>query len=93
MLYLGYAIKLGAIQPGEGFDPATGITTRHDSGPKRWIRGFLKNRWWLNVWHIIFFGGSLATAGLGAYSAIIALINAFKEPQINAFTCHSPVEG
>jgi hypothetical protein len=28
MLYLGYAIKLGAKQEGEGFDPATGVTTR-----------------------------------------------------------------
>jgi len=93
MLYLGYAIKLGAMLPGEGFNPATGVNTRHDKGPKRWIRGFFKNRWWLNLWHLIFFGGALATAGLGAYSAIIALINAFKEPQINAFTCHSPVEG
>lgn len=93
MLYLGYAIKLGAVLPGEGFDPATGRTTRLDTGPKRWIRGFFKNRWWLNTWHLIFFFGALATAGLGAYSAITALINAFKEPQINAFTCHSPVQG
>jgi hypothetical protein len=28
MLYLAYAVRLGAVLPGEGFDPATGITTQ-----------------------------------------------------------------
>jgi hypothetical protein len=93
MLYIGYAIKVGAALPGEGFDPITGVVTRHDSGPRRWIRGFFKNRWWLNTWHVIFFLGALVTAALGAFSAIEALIAAFKEPQIDAFTCHSPVQG
>jgi len=93
VLYLGYAIKVGAQLPGEGFDPVSGSVTRLDSGPRRWFRGFFKNRWWLNTWHLIFFLGALCTAALGAYSAIEALIAAFKEPQITAFTCHSPVQG
>lgn len=93
LLYLGYTIKRNAELPGEGFDPATGQVIRHDSGPKRWVRGFVKGKWWLNVWHVVFFLGSGATAGLGAYSAITALIDAFKNPQTTAFTCHSPLDG
>lgn len=93
MLYLGYSIRRGAELPGEGFDAATGRVVRHDSGLRRWIRGFFKGNWWLNVWHVLFFLGSLATAGLGAYSAITALIDAFKNPQTTAFTCHSPLDG
>lgn len=92
MLYLGYAIKNGAVLPGEGFDPATGQVTQLDRGPKRWLRGFWKNRFLLNTWHLIFFLGSMVTAALGAYSAIIALRDAFEVPQITAFTCHSPLD-
>jgi hypothetical protein len=93
MLYLGYAIKVGAELPGEGFNPITGRVTVHDAGPKRWIRGFFKHRVLLNAWHLVFFLGALVTAALGAYSAIVALIDAFKVPQITAFTCHSPLDG
>jgi hypothetical protein len=32
ILYIGYRCQIDAILPGEGFDPATGITIRHDSG-------------------------------------------------------------
>jgi hypothetical protein len=28
---------------------------------------------------------------LGAYAAIVAIIDAFKIPQLNAFTCQSPL--
>ncbi|KAL9623760.1 MAG: hypothetical protein Q9160_001991 [Pyrenula sp. 1 TL-2023] len=92
-LHLAYSIKKGAMQEGEGFDPATGQTTHFDSGIKRIMRGFMKHQWYFNAWNIIYLGGALATAGLGAYSAIEALIEAFKEPQISAFTCHSPLDG
>lgn len=92
ILYVGYCIRKGAMLSGEGFDPATGTVTRHDNGIKRWTRGFMKGKWWLNVWNIIFFFGALVTAGLGAYSAISSLIIAFESPQIGAFTCHSPVD-
>ncbi|KAK4983721.1 hypothetical protein LTR50_007040 [Elasticomyces elasticus] len=92
LLYLGYAIKKGAMLPGEGFDPATGRVVRHDAGVKRWARGFTKGAWYLNVWNIIYMLGAGVTAGLGAYSAIEALIAAFAQPQIGAFTCHSPLD-
>jgi hypothetical protein len=92
MLYLGYAIKLGAEHSGEGFNPATGEVIQLDKGLKRWLRGYWKNGVWLNTWHLIFFLGSLVTAALGAYSATIALIDAFEVPQITAFTCHSSLD-
>jgi hypothetical protein len=96
MLHLGYALKEGAFLEGEGFDPATGQVTRHDAGIKRWVRGFLYGgvtgwKFWNNLFCIIFFLGSAVTAGLGAYSAIEALITAFSVPQITAFTCTSPL--
>jgi len=90
-LYVGYLTKLGALQEGEGFDPVTGVVTRHDSGIKRIIRGFSK-RFVMNSWNTIYFLGALVTAGLGAYSSIEALIAAFKVPSITAFTCHSPLD-
>lgn len=88
---LGYIIKRDAIQDGEGFDPATGQVIRHDTGMKRWIRGYLGRRWYMNIWNTIFLGGALATAGLGAYDSVETLINGFKNPQINAFSCQSPL--
>jgi hypothetical protein len=90
-LFLGFKIKVNAMQDGEGFDPHTGVVTRHDSGIKRILRGYRKS-FLLNTWHVIFFLGSLVTAALGAYSAIMSLINAFKNPQVTAFTCHSPLD-
>ena len=92
MLYLGYNIHLGARLEGEGFNPVTGETVRLDSGPKRWIRGFFKHRPLNNIWLVLYTGGSLVCAALGAYSAIIALIDSFKSPQITAFTCTSPLD-
>ena len=96
LLHLGYAIKVGAMLPGEGFDPVTGQLTRHDRGMKRWIRGFFAGgftsyKLYMNIFNVIFFLGSLATAALGAYSAIEALIAAFSVPSITAFTCTSPL--
>ncbi|KAF7886288.1 hypothetical protein EAF00_010391 [Botryotinia globosa] len=89
-LYLGYCIRVDAILDTEGFNPATGQVTLTDTGFKRILRGF-KKRFILNIWNIIYFCGALLTAALGAYSAIEALIAAFKEPKITAFTCRSPV--
>jgi hypothetical protein len=92
MLYLGYNIHLGALQDGEGFNPVTGETVRLDSGPKRWIRGFLRHKPLANIWLVFYVLGALVCAALGAYSAIIALIDAFKSPQVTAFTCISPLD-
>jgi len=91
MLFLGYKIKLGAVLPGEGFNPSTGYVTRHDGGLRRIMRGYFKGVL-MNTWHLIFFLGSVCTAALGAYSAIESLIDAFKNPQTTSFTCHSPLD-
>jgi hypothetical protein len=97
MLHLAYAIKTGAMLPGEGFNPATGQVTLHDRGFKRIIRGFFCGgltswRPWMNMFNIFFMLGSAATAALGAYSSIEALIAAFALPSITAFTCTSPLQ-
>jgi hypothetical protein len=96
MLHLAYAIRIGAMLPGEGFNPATGQVTLQDRGFKRIIRGFFYGgltswRPWMNMFNIIFMLGSAATAALGTYSAIEALIAAFAQPSITAFTCTSPL--
>jgi len=92
ILHLAYTMQKNSVRQGEGFDAKTGVTKREDNGVKRWIRGFMARRWYVNVWHVIHAGGALATAGLGAYAAIQGMINAFKNPQVNAFTCRSPLD-
>jgi hypothetical protein len=71
MLALGFDIQLNAIRDaqGEGFNPHTGVV-RLDRGFKRYIRGFSRGRWWLNIIHVLYAIGSLAMAGLGLYAAI-----------------------
>ncbi|KAE9367704.1 transmembrane amino acid transporter protein [Stipitochalara longipes BDJ] len=91
MIALGYRIQKHALQEGEGFDPATGIVTLHDHGIKRLVRGFFADKWYLNVLHVLYVMGALSISGLGAYSSIEQLISAFKIPQLNAFSCTSPL--
>ncbi|KAL6248807.1 hypothetical protein RBB50_003870 [Rhinocladiella similis] len=91
IIHLAYTMQKNAIRGGEGFDENTGATRRNDHGIKRLIRGFFADKWYINVWHVIHAGGALATAGLGAYAAIEGMIEAFKNPQVNAFTCTSPL--
>ena len=91
ILAIGFAIKKDALREDEGFDATTGAVIRHDTGIRRWARGFMSRTWYINVWHVIYAGGALATAGLGAYAAIVSIIDAFKNPQLNAFTCQSPL--
>lgn len=43
ILYFGFHTQLGVMIPGEGFDPHTGATTRHDTGMEGWVRGYFKN--------------------------------------------------
>lgn len=76
MLWVGYMCQIGAQLPGEGFDPATGITTRHDSGFKRWSRGF-KAYFWLNTMNVLYAAGALACSGMGSYAAIVSLQTLF----------------
>ncbi|OAP65406.1 hypothetical protein AYL99_01378 [Fonsecaea erecta] len=92
IIHLAYTMQRNSMRPGEGFNEHTGQTTRSDHGIKRLIKGFFADRWYINVWHIIHAGGALATAGLGAYAAIEGMIDAFKNPQINSFTCKSPLD-
>ncbi|KAK5937902.1 hypothetical protein PMZ80_010031 [Knufia obscura] len=63
-------MQKNSMRQGEGFDANTGLTRRDDTGVKRWVRGFMALRWYINVWHVIHAGGALATAGLGAYAVI-----------------------
>jgi len=43
---------------------------RHDTGMKRFVRGFMAKRWYLNIFNILYAMGALCLAGLGAYGAI-----------------------
>jgi hypothetical protein len=88
---LGYRVRKNALQEGEGFDPATGIVTQHDRGLKRLVRGFFADKWYYNVILILYVLGALVVSGLGAYSSIHFLILAFQIPQVNAFSCVSPL--
>lgn len=70
MIALAYDIHLNAMTDEEGFDPVTGIVVRKDRGIKRWVRGFFRGRWYLNVLHVLYAIGAWTTAGLGLYAAI-----------------------
>ena len=90
-LGVGYFIQKNALRSDEGFNPETGEIILHDRGFARWKRGFMAKRWWLNVLLVLYTGGSLSISGLGAYAACKGLMAAFSNPQINAFTCQSPL--
>jgi len=92
LLAVAYMVKKNAMLPEEGFDPATGEVRKVDSGLKRVIRGFFAQRWYMNVFNVIYMGGALAMAGLGSYGAIENLINAFASGATNSFVCKSPLE-
>ena len=92
MLHLAFNIKKNALRSSEGFDPATGQVTLHDTGFKRVMRGFMAGNWYLNVWNVIYLLGALATAGLGIWAAVENMIVIYAEPQINAFGCTSPLD-
>jgi hypothetical protein len=93
LLMLGFSVQRDAIivAEGEGFDPTTGRTIRSDSGVRRWIRGFLAGRWYVKAFNCIVAIGALVTAGLGMYSSIEGIIEAFKGGRNTAFSCRGPV--
>ncbi|KAF3396160.1 hypothetical protein F1880_006898 [Penicillium rolfsii] len=96
MLATLYWIKEAAMQDGEGFDPTTGQTVRHDRGIKRFIRGFMAQKpkyLMFSIFNIFYILGALALAGLGAYSAITVLTDAFAHSTTNSFVCKSPLDG
>ncbi|KEQ95906.1 hypothetical protein AUEXF2481DRAFT_4173 [Aureobasidium subglaciale EXF-2481] len=90
LLMIGFQVKKGAMLPDEGFDEATGKYVRHDSGVKRWMRGY-RNTFWFTSANIIYFLGALVVCGLGCYAAIEALITAFSGGSVaTSFSCKSP---
>ena len=91
-LHLAFNIKKNAMQPGEGFDPATGNIVLHDRGFRRLARGFMAGNWYVNVWNIIYFLGALCTAALGIWAAVENLILIYAVPELNAFGCTSPLD-
>ena len=93
LLSIAYMINRNAAMVEPEFNPVTGQISRHDKGIKRMVRGFFAQRWYLNVWNIVYMLGALALAGLGAYGAIINLINAFAGDTVNSFVCKSPLDG
>ena len=101
LLMLGFAIQLDAAaslpnnqttqSEQAGFDPATGLTIRSDAGSKRWLRGFLAGRWYIKLFNLVVAVGALATAGLGMYSSIEGIVDAFQGGRNTAFSCRGPV--
>lgn len=94
LVFIGWSIHEGAKLPGEGFDPATGVATVHDRGPKRWFRGFVK-RWHWNFFCLLYMLGGFACSGMGTWAAVEGLISIFGPggTVARAFACPSPVWG
>jgi len=91
---LGFDIRKNSIRPGEGFDPTTGLVTRSETRAQRLVRGFFSGGVFqvaINIWHIIYFLASLSMCGLGMYASIQGMIDAFKNPELNSFSCRSPL--
>jgi amino acid permease len=76
MLYLGHIIQKAAALPGEGFNPYTRVTTRLDTGTKRWVRGFKKS-WIVSLPMTVYVLLGLACCGMGIWAAIEGLISVF----------------
>lgn len=94
IVFVGWSIKDGAKLPGEGFDPVTGVTTVHDSGMKRWVRGYMK-RWHINTFCTLYFLAGIACSGMGTWAAIEGLIAIFGPggTVATSYGCASPVWG
>lgn len=92
IMYLGYIVQSAAIQPGEGFDPSTGVTTRHDNGMKRWRRGFFK-RPFLCTFTTLYILCALASSGMGTWAAVEGLISIFgpNGTVATSFGCATPL--
>ncbi|KAJ5194510.1 uncharacterized protein N7498_007948 [Penicillium cinerascens] len=101
---LSFDIQKNAIRPyqGEGFDQNTGHMNMNETTSQRLIRGFFAGGAFqvgINIWHVIYFLASLSMCGLGIYAAVEAfnlnfiagMIVAFKDPQLNSFSCVSPL--
>ena len=94
LLSIGFLVKKFAMQDGDGYDPATGEVTRVDSGFTRFTRGFFsKQRWWMNAANVLYVLGALVLSGLGAYSSIMILKDAFATSTTTSYVCKSPLDG
>jgi len=96
-LFIGAKTIRNAMQPGEGYDEATGQMIRHDHGIKRYIRGLTAGSWFdkaMMSWNIIYMLAALAMGGLGAYASIEIIIETFasSSAHITTFSCHSPLD-
>jgi len=94
LLKIGFEVKKGAMLPEESFDPVTKTYVRLDGGMKRWIRGYKKS-FFLNTFNVFYLLGALVVCGMGMYSAIHALMEAFGggSTVATAFGCTSPFAG
>jgi hypothetical protein len=92
LLYVGFRCRVDAILEGEGFNPQTGVTTRHDGGFRRLRRGFFK-KWYITVPTALYFLCGLATCGMGSWAAIEGLISVFGPggTVATSFGCAQPV--
>lgn len=92
VVYLGYQIQMFAKLDGEGFNPFTRVTTRHDTGNKRWIRGFTKG-WYITVPTLLYVTAGLVCCGIGTWAAVEGLIAVFGPggTVATAFGCPAPV--
>jgi len=91
---LGYEIQKNSVKPGEGFDPTTGQVIRTGTKFQRLVRGFFGGGTFqvaINIWHVIYFLASLSMSGLGMYASVQGMIDAFKNPELNSFSCRSPL--
>ncbi|KAK4949081.1 hypothetical protein LTR10_012454 [Elasticomyces elasticus] len=96
MLALAYDMRLNVMKDtAGGFDPITGEVTRKYSGVSYWINGFLSGgakQVALNVFNVLYALGAWSVTGLGMYAAVMGMIEAFKNPQLNSFGCRSPLD-
>jgi len=89
-LMIGFLCQKDAMLEGEGFDVVTRQTIKRDKGFTRYWRGY-KKQFVFNTFNLIFFLGSLATAGLGLYSSGLSMKTAYTNANLVSFSCNSPV--
>jgi hypothetical protein len=102
LLMLGYKMRVAAaglveedsLAIGEVID---GNATSKDPGDtwsewSRWERGFFGGKWYMNLFNLILFLGSLTMACLGMYGSGKAVQQLFETPgTATSFGCKSPV--
>lgn len=94
LMALGLDVQVNAMEGDQPYDPVNKVTHRVDTWKQksRWIRGF-KRKWYINVFHIVFFLAALATAVLGIYSSALQLKKAYGPGSslAGAFSCRGNI--